>query len=327
MRPPRFWNEEERGLATLALLPAGRLVRAVATRRARRQGARLPVPVFCCGNATLGGTGKTILALDLLRRLEARGRAPHALTRGYRARGGTAAVRRIDLAVHDAAAVGDEALLLAAVAPSWVSADRAAAGRAAVAAGADALVMDDGLQNFSLAKDCSFLLIDGPAGFGNGAVLPAGPLREDPRRAASRCRAIVLVGEDERDVLPRLAGVAPILRARLVPGPTVAALAGRPVVAFAGIGRPAKFFATLRGAGVGLAGAVAFPDHHHFTPAELAMLDRRAADTGAVLATTPKDAVRLPASFRARVTVVDATLAWADDRLDRIIDAVLEEAA
>ena len=105
MKPPRFWNEEERGFATIALLPAGRLVRAIATRRARREGARLPVPVFCCGNATLGGTGKTILALDLLRRLQARGMTPHALTRGYRAQRRTASVRRVAPGRDDAVTV------------------------------------------------------------------------------------------------------------------------------------------------------------------------------------------------------------------------------
>ncbi len=137
----------------------------------------------------------------------------------------------------------------------------------------------------------------------------------------------MLVGEDQRGVLPGLAGVAPILRARLVPGPEAAALAGRAVVTFAGIGRPAKFFRMLAEAGVRLADAIAFPDHHPFTPADLAMLDRRAARADAVLATTPKDAVRLPPDVRARVVVVDAALAWEDDRLDRIIDAVLDEAA
>lgn len=320
--PPAFWRHGEGGLAASALAPAAFAVGRIAARRAARPGMPAAVPVFCCGNATVGGTGKTILALELLARLRARGLTAHALTRGH---GGAVGggVLRADLALHDAARIGDEALLLAAEAPTWVGADRRAAALAAAAAGADALVMDDGLQNPRLAKDAAFLLVDGPAGFGNGRLLPAGPLREDPRRAAARCRAVVLVGEDRTGAARLLAGIAPVLRATLAPDDAaIEVLRGRRVIAFAGIGRPGKFFDGLAGAGVALADAVPFPDHHMFSPDELAGLARRAAG-GAVLATTPKDAVRLPAAFRARVVVVGVRFAWADARLDRILDATL----
>ena len=182
MRPPAWWDRG--GAIPRLLAPAATLVAAAGARRMSRVGWRAPVPVLCCGNATVGGAGKTTVALDLAARLRARAVAVHVLTRGYggRARGPL----RVDPARHDAALVGDEPLLLAAVAPTWVCADRAAGARAAVTDGAGALLMDDGLQNPTLSKTASLLVIDGAAGFGNGRVLPAGPLREPVAAAAPR---------------------------------------------------------------------------------------------------------------------------------------------
>jgi tetraacyldisaccharide 4'-kinase len=209
--------------------------------------------------------------------------------------------------------VGDEAKLLAAVAPTWVGADRAATARAAVAAGAAALVMDDGLQNPTLAKDLSLLVIDGGFGFGNGRVLPAGPLREPVAVAAARCRAAVLIGPDTHGALAALPPGLPVLRARLVPDPAdAAALRGRRVLAFAGIARPEKFFASLEEAGASVAARESFPDHHLFAPAELRRLFDRAARLEAMPATTAKDAARLPPEARARVAVLGIALAWDD---------------
>ena len=321
MRPPSFWSAGTATLPAMALLPASLLVSAIAARRARTEGMRAGVPVLCCGNATVGGAGKTTLALDLLGRLAARGLRPHALTRGH---GGRVTRPRRVHAV-DADLYGDEALLLARIAPTWVGADRAASAREAVAAGATALVMDDGLQNFGLHKDASFLVVDGGGGFGNGLVLPAGPLREPPVQAVRRCRAIVLVGEDRTDAVRHLRGSRPVLHARLRQGPEIERLRCHRVIAFAGIGRPGKFFDGLTEAGLTLADRIVFPDHHRFRPRDLqrlaALRDRVGPD--AVLATTPKDAVRLPRPFRDMVVEIGVHLAWDDDRIERIIDAVL----
>ena len=324
-RPPAFWSSASGGLPALALAPASWLVSAASARRARRAGYAAGIPVFCCGNATVGGTGKTILALDLLRRLSRRGLDPHAILRGHGGRPG----RRAMLVDPDRDApdlTGDEALLLARAAPCWVARDRALAARHAAGAGAGALVMDDGLQNFGLRKDCSFLVVDGEQGFGNGLVLPAGPLREPPLQALERCRAMVLIGHDRFGIMARFRGHRPILRASLRQGREVEALRGRPVVAFAGIGRPGKFFDGLKRAGIDRIRTVAFPDHHRYDGADLARLlairDRAGPD--AALATTAKDAVRLPASFRARVVVVGVALDWADGRIERVIDAALD---
>jgi tetraacyldisaccharide 4'-kinase len=282
-----------------------------------RPGWRATVPVICCGNATVGGAGKTTLALDLGARLA--GRGPVAfLTRGYggRVRG----VLRVDPARHDAALVGDEALLLAALAPTYVAADRAAAARAAIGDGAFALVMDDGLQNPTLAKDVSFLVIDGAAGFGNGRVLPAGPLREPVAAAAARCRAAVLIGPDTSGAAHALPPTLPVLAANLEPEPAIAALHGRRAVAFAGIGRPDKFFNMLAQSGIFLAARRAFADHHRYTAAELAAVLKRADELDAVAVTTPKDAARLPPEARARVTVIGVHLVWQDtDAIERML--------
>ncbi len=316
MRPPGFWQHD--GLLPRLLAPISSLAAEFTARRMEQPGWRVPVPVVCCGNASVGGTGKTTLALDLGARLTRRGARVAFLTRGYRSRGrGTS---RVAIG-HDATDVGDEAMLLAEVAPTFVGADRVASARAAVAAGATVLVMDDGLQNPGLVKDLSFLVIDGAAGFGNARVLPGGPLREPVAACASRCHAAVLIGEDRGDVGVVLPATLPVLRARLQPkGPDVA---GRRVLAFAGIGRPAKFFATLREAGADIAWHRGFADHHPYHPAELRRLEKRAAKLGAVLVTTPKDAARLPLDWQAKVIVVGISLVWAEEgQIEKLLDAV-----
>lgn len=290
-------------------------------RRMARPGWRAPVPVLCCGGATAGGAGKTTLALDLGRRLLARGRAPHFLLRGYGGR--LKGPARVDPARHDSEAVGDEALLLAALAPTWVSGDRAAGARAALAEGAGAIVMDDGLQNPTLEKTLSFLTIDGSYGFGNGHVIPAGPLREPVAAAAARCRAAVLIGADECGALAQLPPGLPVLRAELAPGPEMAALKGESVFAFCGIANPRKFFATLKQGGAVVAGSESFADHYPFDEDDLREMLGRAAALGAIPVTTRKDWVRIPPAFRDAVRVVSVTLEWEDEAA---LDAMLEEA-
>jgi tetraacyldisaccharide 4'-kinase len=321
VRPPHFWEKGGSRLLPVVLAPFSVLTAAATARRVAREGWRAPVPVICCGNATVGGSGKTTLALDLLDRLSARGVQPHALLRGYG--GGSRGARRVQPG-DDARQTGDEALLLAAAAPTWIGGDRAATARQAVAAGAGVLVMDDGLQNPTLQKDLPLLVVDGGFGFGNGRLLPAGPLRESVAVCAARCVAAVLIGADETDVASALPSSLPVLRARLVPGPASLALRGRRVLGFAGIGRPAKFFATLAEAGAELAHAIPFPDHHRFRAHELGGLLARAERLGALPVTTAKDAVRLPEAIRSRVAVADVRLAWENqDAIEALLDATL----
>ncbi|MBW6399108.1 tetraacyldisaccharide 4'-kinase [Roseomonas sp. HJA6] len=321
MRAPEFWSGGNGGLAPILLSPFSALYAAATARRMTRTGWQAPVPVICCGNATAGGAGKTTVALDIGRRLGNRGINAHFLMRGYGGR--IKAPTRVDPAVHDSTAVGDEALLLAAERPTWVAADRGAGARAAVAAGAQAIVMDDGLQNPTLEKDLSLLVVDGSYGFGNGRVIPAGPLREPVAAAAARARAAVLIGTDETDALAQLPPGLPVLRAKLVPGPEGELLAGQPVFAFCGIANPRKFFATLQETGAFLAGRQAYADHYPFDEGDLRDLLAEAESLRATPVTTRKDFVRIPPAFRNRVTVVTVRLEWDEPvAIEQLLDPI-----
>ena len=320
IKPPTFWRHGNHAPWPTLLTPLSAIVAAVTARRLAHPGWHAPVPVICCGNVTVGGAGKTTLALDLAYRLRARGVAVHILLRGY---GGTAR-GPLRVAPDDPAAlVGDEALLLAKVAPTWIGADRAASARAAIAAGAGFLLLDDGLQNPTLAKDLSLLVIDGASGFGNGHVLPAGPLREPVAACAARCQAAVLIGPDATGTIAHLPPGLTLLRAHLAPGPEVVSLIGKRVLAFAGIARPEKFFDGLAEAGVAVVARRPFPDHHPFTDRELRDLIETANRVEAIAVTTPKDAVRIPPASRAQIQTVGVGLAWEDAAaIERLLDQV-----
>ncbi len=306
-RAPVFWQHD--GLLPRLLLPLAAVTAAVTALRLRREGWFCPVPVICVGNATVGGAGKTTVTLDLARRLVARGWGVHVLLRGY---GGSARGLHWVEPDEPASVVGDEALLHAAVAPTWTCADRKRGAQALLAACAEVVLMDDGLQNPGVRKRLSLLVVDGASGFGNGRVFPAGPLREPVAAAARRCQAAVLIGPDATGALAKLPPALPVHRVRLVPGPEAAALARRRVLGFAGIAMPEKFFSTLAEAGADLVARRPFPDHHPYTPAELDNLLAEASRLDAVPVTTAKDAVRLPPAARERVQVLTVSLAWED---------------
>lgn len=297
MQPPAFWRT--RGWRAQALRPVGALYAvAGAIRRRTTRPAHATIPVICVGNPTLGGAGKTPLVHLILARLQAMGARPAVLLRGYGGR--LSGPVLVDPDRHGAADVGDEALLHAARAPTIVAADRPAGASLAVEAGCDILVMDDGFQNPSLAKDLSILVLDGGAGVGNGFVAPAGPLREPLDHALARADLLVLVGADRTGLTQRLPAAPPVLEARLAPiEPTSAQ--GAPVFAFAGIGRPEKFFETVVEMDAELVGRRSFPDHHPYSDGDLAGLRQEADKLGARLITTEKDAVRLSASQRRTV--------------------------
>ena len=327
MKPPEFWANppESPGFLARLLAPigwiyaaAGRLRRAVV--RPYRPGA----PVICVGNPTVGGAGKTPTALAICDRLAALGASPHILSRGYggRKRG----PHLVDPSRDRAADVGDEPLLMARRRPVWIGADRRKTARAATKAGADVLVMDDGFQNPSLFKDLSILVVDAAIGYGNERVIPAGPLREPVEESFARADAAILIGRRPTDrAWPWTRPDRPTLHARLTPDTGGRSLRGRKVLAFAGIGRPEKFFDTLRELGAELIDAVSFPDHHTYNSAMLQRLEARAAAAGAILATTEKDAARFPAWFEGRALVVTVELGFADPAaIDALLRPVLE---
>jgi tetraacyldisaccharide 4'-kinase len=310
MRAPEFWRED--GRLARALAPLGALYAWGAARRLEQAEQYRPaVPVICIGNVVAGGAGKTPVAIALAKRLIAAGRHPHFLSRGH---GGTEiGPRAVDLLRHDAARVGDEPLLLAGCAPTWVARDRSEGAVAAVATGADLIVMDDGFQSGRIAIDLGLLVVDGTYGFGNGRVIPAGPCREPPERAFARADALVIVGEDRAGLAERAAAAdLPVIAARLVPAADAPDLAGQRVIAFAGIGLPEKFFATLRGAGASIAAAHPFDDHHPYARAEIEALLAEAEEEKALAVTTAKDRVRLPPDLRERVLALPVELEWRD---------------
>lgn len=314
MRAPDFW--ERRGVPATLLRPlaavnaGGGLARQVLT-----PVARAAVPVLCIGNLVAGGAGKTPVAIALAALLAKEGRHPHILTRGYGGR--LAGPVAVDPLRHDVELVGDEALLLARAAPCWVARDRVAGAKQAIAAGADLLLLDDGFQNPALAKDLSLLVVDGGYGFGNRLVMPAGPLREPIARGLSRAQAVVILGPDERGAEAEIAGRLPVLRARVVPQ-DADELIGRKVLAFAGIGRPGKFYRTLGELKTRIVARHDFPDHHPYHPEEVRRLLLAAREVGAVPVTTAKDWVRLPAEFRSEVRALEIAVEWREP------DAVIE---
>ena len=299
MRTPIFWKDDN--ILSAVLRPAAAIYGCVARRRGRGvTPVKLPIPVICVGNVVAGGAGKTPTALAIGSMLTAQGIKAHFLTRGY---GGTlAGPVLVDALLHTAHEVGDEALLLAQKLPTWVARDRVAGGRAAVQAGAEFIIMDDGYQNPFLQRDVNFLVIDGVYGAGNGRLMPAGSLREPFDEAVERASAIILYGEDKSGVLRHISPYKTVLHATLVPLPESAAmLRGQTVVAFAGIARPAKFRRTLTDLGCEVVQMVEFGDHHRFTARELANLQAQAKQRSAKLVTTTKDYIRLPQAMRAEV--------------------------
>jgi tetraacyldisaccharide 4'-kinase len=328
---PRWWYVRRGAPApiTRALLaPLGALWAVATARRiARTQPADPGAPVICVGNVTVGGAGKTPVTRELLRRLRAAGIDAQGLSRGHggRERGPL----RVDPAAHTARDVGDEPLMLAADAPVWIARDRLEGARAAVAAGAKALVMDDGHQNPAVAKALSLVVVDGETRddewpFGDGAVFPAGPMREPLKAGLARADAVVLLlPADLAEPDPALLAVLarkPVLVARLAPdGPPPPG----PVLAFAGIGKPWKFERALKAAGAHLEDFAAFADHQAYDDATLSRLQHRAAEAGAHLLTTEKDWSRLAPAWRARVTPWPVRAVFEDEAA---LDALLARA-
>lgn len=306
MRAPDFWLQSGDWRAIL-LQPIAALYGGIAEMRLMKKGSHAVVPVICIGNFTAGGTGKTPTAIAIAQMLREMGETPVFLTRGYG--GAIKGPCRVDPRTHDAAMVGDEALLLAHYAPVVKSADRVA-GAAFAAELGSVIVMDDGLQNPSLAKDFTLAVVDAEIGLGNGLCLPAGPLRA-PLVAQLRVTDAVLMmgrGDTATQLKPRL-GKQSLWHGELVPDASViASLRGHNVLAFAGIGRPDKFFDMLTHEGVQVKVHQAFADHEPFSMVTLQQIARSCARETLIPVTTEKDAMRMGEKGRAIFDHVPLTI-------------------
>lgn len=325
MRAPEFWsrNDAISRLALAGLAPLSNLYGATVGWRAQYAKPYRPkARVLCVGGLTAGGSGKTPVALAIANAVKARGLTPVFLSRGYggRLRGPL----RVDPGVHRAADVGDEPLLLARTAPAIVARARKDGAELADALAADVIVMDDGHQNFALEKDLSLLVVDSDTPFGNRRVLPAGPLREPVAQGLSRADAVILVGSGPA---PRLDGFdGTCLRTRIEPDAHVPTARER-TFAFAGIGRPEKFFDTLRAIGAEVVAVQAFADHHLYTRTEIADLKNRARSLKARLYTTEKDLVRLDPQDRADIAVLPVRVVFDDPaQVTRLLDSLMQKA-
>jgi len=330
MKAPDFWNHRSGPEAKTALRPVlrpfGWLYAKAAARRLETTEPLDPgVPVICVGNATLGGTGKTPIVSYLLQSMRRMGVEAHGLTRGYggREKGPTA----VD-PDHTAIDVGDEPLLLRRHGPVWVAAGRDEGARTAVVNGAKVIIMDDGHQNPSLTKTLSLLVVDAEVGFGNGCVFPAGPLRENLSAALDRADAIILMKPSpEFEISETLAAQ---LKGKIVIPAYLAPRIDPPkgqLYAFAGIGRPAKFFDSLKRAGANIVETADFADHYKYKDEDIESLFLLASEMDAGLITTEKDYVRLPKGYRKGVNVWPVSVMFEDElTLRRLLHPIIEAA-
>jgi tetraacyldisaccharide 4'-kinase len=318
-KTPAFWRHGAGGWRAALLAPLGWLYGRITLARMGKPGWRAPRPVIAIGNFTAGGAGKTPTAMALAQALLARGETPFFITRGY----GGRALGPVRVEQHSAAEVGDEALLLARVAPTIVARDRAAGARLALAQGASCVLLDDALQNPALVKDFTLAVVDGTFGLGNGFTLPAGPLRAPLAGQLRHVSAVMVVGAGGCLTF----GDVPVFCAHLQRDGASDALRDQRVISFCGLGLPEKFEATLRDTGADVLASHRFADHHAFTDAEAQALLDDAEKAGARLVTTAKDHVRLAGSpaleaLAAKAEVLSVTMVLPPAVSARIADVI-----
>ena len=306
MKTPSHWKNKN--LLAMVLLPLGSIYAGITILRLKlKKPEKVGVPVICIGNLTAGGTGKTPTAVSVAKIVKSLSKKPFFVSRGY---GGILSGVIVDVAKHSPQQVGDEPLLLAREADVSINADRAKAAKKAIDNGAEVIIMDDGFQNPTLHKDLSFLVFDGGVGIGNGYPVPAGPLREFFKSGLKRANAAIIIGEDKcglRDLL----GDMPIFEGRICPLPLDVKGA---VIAFAGIGRPEKFYNSLRECGANVVQTFDFPDHHYYTDKELEDLIDLAKKSNAELFTTAKDFVKIPNKLKPNFKVLEIEIKWKDEK-------------
>ena len=306
MNTPLYWKEKN--LKSYLLKPFGAVYGFITGLRVRFQKPKhVNIPVVCIGNLTAGGSGKTPVALSVMRLMKKKYRNPMFVSRGY---GGKLKDIMVNRQEHTAEQVGDEPLLLSRLAPTIINPNRYKAAEKAFEEGADAIVMDDGFQNQTLVKDLSFLVFDGEAGIGNGFCLPAGPMREKFEEGIKRADAVIILGEDKSDIQAEIVGI-PVFHGKVLP--VSKPVFSKNVIAFAGIGRPQKFYDSLLDFGADLIATRDFPDHHKYKEEELLDLIDFAKSTHSDLYTTTKDYVKIPYHLRAEFKVLEVGIKWQEE--------------
>ncbi len=302
---PKHWQKG--GLVPLLLSPASFFYARGTATRLKKPGYRSKAKIICIGNVTAGGAGKTPTAIAVAQTLQRMGKNVHFITTGYGRK--TEHLSPIRVKGQPADEIGDEPLLLAQIAPTWVGDSRELMAKQAEKAGAEIIIMDDGFQNPEVEKDFSIIVVDGGYGFGNGKVIPSGPLREPVQNALARADAIMVIGNLKKP-LPEFS--LPVFSAKMeIEIPEI--LQDESVVAFCGIGRPEKFFDSLRDNGVKLVEELAFPDHHYYNETDFKAIFGIANSDQAVIVTTEKDMVKVPERFRKIIYPIKAHLEIEDE--------------
>lgn len=308
MKTPKHW--QDKNLLARVLYPLGCLYAFGTWARIKlKKPNKVDIPVICIGNLTAGGSGKTPTAVSIARILKQAGKNPFFVSRGY---GGKLFDVLVDPKKHSPHEVGDEPLLLAREAPVVVNYKRYDAACKAIGNGADVIIMDDGFQNPALYKDKSFLVIDGNVGMGNLMPIPAGPMREFLHDGLKRAQAVILLGEDKTNILPKL-GNLPVFKGNVVE--VKPETSNKVVMAFAGIGRPQKFYQSLEKCGLNPIKTIDFPDHHFYTRSELQSIIDEASKLGADIYTTAKDMVKIPYDLREKFKVLEIEVKWKNEEL------------
>ncbi len=304
MKTPKHW--QHKGFAAYTLWPLGLLYgTATLLRQTFKKPQKISAKVICIGNLTAGGTGKTPVSVSIATLLQQHKQKVCFLTRGY---GGKLQGTMVE-SHHQATEVGDEPLILARQAPVLVNKNRAEGAKQIIKNDNDVayIIMDDGFQNPSLHKDISLLVIDGEAGFGNGFCIPAGPLREFQSQGLKRAQGIVLLGEDKHNLCSSIKNI-PIFRGNVVP--LCPQTTEKKVVAFAGIGRPEKFYTSLKACNLDIVKSFDFPDHYFYQQSDIQKLLAVAKEHNAILYTTTKDIVKIPAEQRSAFNVLEIAIEW-----------------
>jgi tetraacyldisaccharide 4'-kinase len=322
-KAPKFWHDNESNLVKI-LEPLSRVYSVISNTYANSIiSEKISVPVICAGGIVLGGSGKTPTAGLVCNILKEHGYNPHILTSGYG--GYLKNVIKVDPMLHSYLQVGDEALIHADVASTWIGKNKFNTGKAAISAGADVLIMDDGLQNNVIQKDCKILVIDSLQGFGNCHTFPAGPLRESINSGVEKADIALIIGQKKLTLENQITAIKkdiPICYATVVVDPVV--IENNRVIGFCGLGYPQKFKATLIDIGYELVDFIDFSDHHRYTITELQKLIGAAKSVDASLVTTMKDYIKIPVVFKTNISVITMHLEPTDTNFKDLLLATMQ---